>query len=163
MKFIKNNKYTIIAIIIFMCLVILGVQVKNLLVPDSGKAVYGDRLDGMDEYKLSTTFFDTLISKIKENEKIINATYELHGKIINLMLTVNNEISVSNAKEIANSTISLFSNNELSFYSLQVYILKEDESLNNFPIIGYKGVESKELVFTNDREITVSEENQDEK
>ena len=63
---------------------------------------------------------------------------------------------------IANSVVPLFKNDELNYYTLQVYVLKEDETLNNFPIIGYKGTESKELVFTKDREITVDEETKDE-
>ena len=88
--------------------------------------------------------------------------YVIHGKIINLMITVDPKVSVSDAKKIASSTVAMFEDDELSFYSLQVYVLKDDETLNNFPIIGYKGLETKELIFTKDREITVSEEN-DEK
>ena len=37
MNFIKKNKFTIIAIVVFILLVIIGVEVKNLLVPDEGK------------------------------------------------------------------------------------------------------------------------------
>lgn len=163
MNFIKKNKFTIIAILLFMVLVVVGVEVKNLLVPDSGKAAYGDRLDGIENHELTDSVFQTISDKLKENEKILNVSNKVHGKIVNLMITVNADMSVSDAKKIANSTVSMFENDELSFYSLQVYVLKEDESLNNFPIIGYKGTESKTLVFTKDREITVaSEETSDE-
>lgn len=161
MNYIKKNKFTIIAIIIFILLVIVGVKVKELLVPDSGKAVYGDRLEEIDEHKISDTLFNDISEKLKENENVLNVSNKIHGKIINLMITVNNELSVSDAKQLANSTISLFGE-ELTYYSLQVYVLKEDSSLNNFPIIGYKGTETEELVFTKDREITVSEENNEE-
>lgn len=161
MNFIKKNKFTIIAIIIFIALVILGVEVKNLLVPDSGKAVYGDRLEEIDNHKISDNLFKDISEKLKENETVLNVSNKVHGKIINLMITVSPEVSVLDAKNLANSTISLF-DDELSYYSLQVYVLKDDETLNNFPIIGYKGVESLELVFTKDREIIVSEENNEE-
>lgn len=163
MNFIKKNKFTIIAIIIFTSLVIVGVKVKELLVPDSGKAVYGDRLEGIDGHKLSDSLFVSIKEKLKENENVLNVSNKVHGKIINLIITVNNELSVLDAKQLANNTISFFVDDELSYYSLQVYVIKEDGSLNNFPIIGYKDTESKELIFTKDREITVSEENQDEK
>ena len=53
MKFIKKNKYTIIAIIIFIILVLVAATAKNILVPDEGKAVYGDRLDGIKDHPLS--------------------------------------------------------------------------------------------------------------
>ena len=36
MNFIKKNKFTIIAIILFILLVVVGVEVKNFLVPDKG-------------------------------------------------------------------------------------------------------------------------------
>lgn len=161
MKFLKKNKFTIIAIILFMGLIILGVQVKNLLVPDEGKAVYGDRLVGIEEHELDQSLFTTISDKLKENNKVLNVDNKIHGKIINLIITVNSDMSVLDAKKLANSTIPLFENDELSFYSLQVYVIKEDETLNNFPILGYKGTESKELLFTKDREIT-SEEIKDE-
>lgn len=154
MNFLKKNKFTIIAILLFISLVILGVQVKNLLVPDEGKAVYGDRLSGIENYELSNDLFSKIESKLKENEKVLNVDNAIHGKIINLMITVSNDVSVSDAKKMANSVISLFENDELSFYSLQVYVLKDDETLNNFPILGYKGIDSEELIFTKDREIT---------
>ena len=51
----------------------------------------------------------------------------------------------------------MFKDSELSFYSLQVYVKKEDASLNNFPIIGYQDAGSKSMLFTKYREITVDE------
>lgn len=163
MKFIKKNKFTIIAILIFICIVIVGAKIKDFLVPDSGKAVYGDRLDGIDDYKLSDSLIESIKSSLSENENVLDVSYELHGKIINFMITVSDSLSISDAKKIANSTVSYFENEELTFYSLQVYVLKNDESLNNFPIIGYKDTDSSELVFTKDRKITVSEDESNEK
>lgn len=157
MKFIKKNKFTIIAIILFILLLILGVQVKNLLVPDEGKASYGDRLEGIEDYPLDDSLFETIETTLKENEQILSVTNKVHGKIINLMITVSEDVTVDVAKTIASSTVSMFEDN-LKFYSLQVYVLKENKELNNFPIIGYKGVDTEELVFTKDREIVVSEE-----
>ena len=162
MKFLRKNKFTIIAIILFIGLVVLGVKVKNFLVPDEGKAVYGDRLDGIEEKELDSSLFTTIKEKLKEDKKVLNVGHEVHGKIINLIITIADDVSVSDAKKIASTTIPLFENDELSFYTLQVYMVKEDESLNNFPILGYKGTKSKELIFTKDREITSEEDNEKE-
>ena len=153
MKFVRKNKYAIVAIIILIILVIVGGQVKKIFVPDEGKASYGSRLDGIKEHKLSDELFNKIESKLKEDEKISNVEHKVHGKIINLIITVNDDMSVQDAKSLANSTINLFEDNELSFYSLQVYVKKNNESLNNFPIIGYKGTTTSELVFTKDRDI----------
>ena len=154
MKYVRKNKYAIIAIIVLIVLIIIGGQIKKIFMPDEGKAVYGSRLDGINDHKLSDELFSNIESKLKEDENILSVEHKVHGKIINLIITVNDDMIINDAKSLANSTISLFENNELSYYSLQVYVKKNNESLNNFPIIGYKGTSATELVFTKDRDIT---------
>ncbi len=163
MKFINRNKFTIIAIVIFIGLLFLGVEAKRLLVPDDNKAAYGDRLDGIENHKLASDLFKNIETKLKENTKVLKVTNTVHGKIINLIITVDKDVTVNDAKTIANSTVAMFENKELDFYTLQVFVAKEDDALNNFPIIGYKGTGSSELKFTKDREITKEEETTDEK
>ena len=154
MKFVRRNKFTIIAIIILIILVFIGVELKNIFVPDEGKASYGDRLEGINDHKIKDKTIEEMKNKLKENDKVLDVENKIHGKIINLIITVSDDVDVNTAKGIANSTIGLFQEDELSFYSLQVYVKKNDANLNNFPIIGYKGVEAKELFFTKDREIS---------
>lgn len=153
MRFVRKNKYTILAIIILIVLVIVGVYVKNIFVPDEGKASYGSRLEGIKEHKIDNNVLKDIETKLKEDERVLNIENYIHGKIINIIITVNDDMSLIDAKSLANSTIPLFTNNELSFYSLQVYVKKNNASLNNFPIIGYKGTNSSELIFTKDRDI----------
>ena len=43
-KFFKRNRYTFILLFIFILFVILGLKVKDILIPDEGKATYGERL-----------------------------------------------------------------------------------------------------------------------
>ena len=162
MNFIKKNKFTIIAILLFIGLVLVGVKVKNLLVPDEGKAAYGDRLNEIEGKKVSDTIFKTINDKLKENEKVLEVSHQLHGKIINILITVSDDLSVNDGKKIANSVVSMFEDDELSLYTLQVYVLKEDEKLNNFPIIGYKDPETDTLIFTKDRDIVSEDDNNEE-
>ena len=157
MKFLRRNKFTIIAIIILIVLVIISVEVKNIFVPDEGKASYGSRLEGLKEHKIEDKVFKELETKLKENDKVLSVENILHGKIINLIITVSDDVDVNSAKNIANSTLNLFSNDELSYYTLSVFVKKNNAELNNFPIIGYKDEDSKELTFTKDREISKGE------
>lgn len=159
MKYFRKNKWTIIAIIILIILVFVGVKVKNLLVPDEGKASYGDRLDGIKDHKINDKVFKEIETKLKEDAKVSNVESKVHGKIINIIITVSNETSIPDAKAIANSTIGMFKD-ELSYYSLQVYLKKEDSNQNNFPIIGYKGTQSTEFSWTKDREIVSGEKDE---
>lgn len=157
MNFIKKNKFTIIAIIIFITLVIVLVKAKELLVPDEGKASYGDRLEEIAKQPLDETLFTKASEKASENTNITNFTHQVHGKIINLIITVKDEVSIEETKKIASSYLEDFKE-QLDTYTLQIYLKKENPDLNNFPIIGYKGPDTKELIFTKDREITKSEE-----
>ena len=157
MKFIKKNKYTIIVIIVFLALVVSFVEIKNILVPDEGKAVYGNRLDGIEKHPLKTSDLESIEKSIKEQEKVNDVSSKLHGKIINITITVQDDVSINDAKTLATNTISLFTKDDLSFYSLQVFVKKENQDLNNFPIIGYKDAGSEEMFFTKDREITTEE------
>lgn len=157
MKFIKKNKFTIMAIIIFIAFLIAGVKIKEFLVPDEGKAVYGDRLNEIEKHELTDTLFSDIKTKLLEDTRVLDLKEEIHGKIINLLITVNDDININDAKSIASSMISYFQNDELNYYSLQVYVLKNNKELNNFPIVGYKGPHNDSLVFSKDREITVNE------
>ena len=162
MNFFKKNKVVIFVVLIFLGLVVIVAEVKNLLVPDEGKAAYGNRLDGIEEHKIKDSFYENMETKLKEDNKVISVEHKLHGTIINLIITVSDETSLDDAKKIASSTIPIFSEDDLNFYTLQVYVKKNNPELNNFPIIGYKDTNTKELIFTKDREITKEEEKKDE-
>ena len=158
MKFLRKNKYALIALVILVILIVFGMQIRNLLVPDEGKAAYGQRLENIEKHPLEDSLFTEISDKLKEDENVLEVTHHVHGKIINLIITVNDDMSVETAKSLASSTISLFKGDELSFYSLQVYVKKNNQELNNFPIIGYKGAGIEGLSFTKDRDITTEGE-----
>lgn len=161
MKFTKKNKYTIMAMLVFLLLVFLGYKTIGYLAPSSAKAVYGDRLDGISSFTITDDQFKNVVNGLTKNERVTNVTYNLQGKLIYFVIVVTNDTSLADAKVIANTIItdSYFSDAEKNYYSFQVIVKKEDKSLNNFPIIGYKHTQSKEFVFTKDREVTANEEN----
>lgn len=163
MRYLRRNKFTIIAIVLLIVFVFIGVQVKNIFVPDEGKASYGDRLSEIKDHKLGDDWFTKIEDKFKENDKVSKIENKVHGKIVNLIITVNDDVDVNTAKEIGNSIVSMFENNELTYYSLQVYLKKDNEKLNNFPIIGYKGTTTESLIYSKDRDIVQTEENTNEK
>ena len=64
-NFIKNNKVTVVAFIICVIFVILVFAVKLTFFPNEGTAIYGDRLDGIEEVEITD----------KQQEDIIKGTY----------------------------------------------------------------------------------------
>ena len=70
MKFFKKNKWTIVAVVILIILVFVGVQVKKLLVPDEGKASYGDRLESIKDHKIKDEVLDDIKTNLTDDEKL---------------------------------------------------------------------------------------------
>lgn len=154
-KFLKRNKFTLFVIIFFLILLILMLQVKNLFFPSGRDANYGDRLDGIVEVHQDT--LDAVSSKLRENEKVVDAKVRVEGRIVSMIITVLDTVSLSEAREISNATPTLFEEAILNDYDLQVYLKKESKEENDFPIIGYKAKKSSAFSYTKDRAKTVEE------
>ena len=160
-KFIKRHRYTCVLLLVFILLIILGVKVKTIFIPDEGKATYGERLKDIDKHSISDEIYKKIDDDYNKDEKVIKISHRLQGKIINYFITVDDKVSVKDAKSIGDKLITYFDEDTLEYYSVQVYLIKDDEKLNNFPIIGMKHPLSKSISWTKDREITVSDDNEE--
>ena len=161
MKFIKRRKYTIILLIVFVSLVFLAVKVKEILMPDEGKASYGERLEDMINYPISEDIYTKITEEYGKDTNVKQIKHQQSGKIVKFFITVDDKVSIKDAKALGDKLITYFDNTTLSYYSLQVYIVKTDKSLNNFPIIGMKDPISPTISWTKDRDI-VTESDTDE-
>ena len=70
MEFIKKNKFTIIAIICFLLLMLIAIEVKNVFFPNGSNAIYGDRLDGIKEVKFTKSNSSKVIEAFSDNEAV---------------------------------------------------------------------------------------------
>lgn len=152
MKMLKKNKYTVIAICIFIVLVLCLYEAKKYFFPDTGKALYGDRLVG--KVNVDDKTFDEVVAKIKENEKVKDASIRENGKAINLYITVVKETTIEEAKALTNNMLDPFTDSQKGYYDFQVIIAKKEQEENNFPIIGNKHHNMNSFSWTKDREKT---------
>ena len=65
-KFIKKNKMTVIVVICCLVLTILIFAIKLTLFPNEAKAIYGDRLEGLNEAKIKNSDLEQIESNLKE-------------------------------------------------------------------------------------------------
>ena len=86
MRFLRRNKYTIIAIVLLIIFVFVGVQLKNIFVPDEGKASYGDRLSEIKNHKLNKDLFSKIEEKFKDDDQVVKISSKVHGRIINIVI-----------------------------------------------------------------------------
>lgn len=155
MNLIRKNKYTIIAVVVFTIMVFCLYQAKELFFPNAGKAIYGDRLVG--KVEVDKEVYKTVKSKIKENEKVKEITTRENGKLINISIVVNDDTSIDDAKKLTDNILEPFTDSQKGYYDFQVFISKESESENNFPIIAYKHHNSSSFVWTKNRDKTEGE------
>lgn len=159
-KLFKKNKFTFFIIIFFLIVFALLYPVKALFFPDGGAANYGDRLDGLKE--ITTQDLTSLEEEIKKETLVKEVKTDKKGRILNVILTLEKDVSLKNAKEIASTIKDYLKEEILNEYDIQVFMKKEEPEENNFPIIGYKSNEDAEFSFTKDREKKIEEKEEGE-
>lgn len=163
LKIIKNNMFTILVIIVFVIGMFALSYLKKIYWDDNDQAAYGDRTEGIENYVISDEDIKKIENRLAEDEDVISVEYDLEGKIINLMIKVEDKLSVKNAKLMGNDMLkilvdeNILTESQLSFYAVQIYFIKDDASLDDFPIMGYKHYSSDEISWTKDREASTNE------
>ncbi len=149
MNFIKRNKGTIIAIAIFLVLVVALFQLKIIFFPNTGKAIYGNRLEGIENVQISNETYDKVKKSLSE-DAVSKVTTKLSGKIVKIFITVNNDVSLETAKSYGDKSLEPFSAEQKKYYDFEIYVEKKEES-PQFPIIGYKHHSKEKISWTKDR------------
>ena len=150
MSFIRKNKFVIVAIGVFLILVILAFRLFSMFAPSEGKALYGDRLKGIEEVELNNKKLLNIEDTLKEDSAVKEATASVEGKIVEVIITVKDEISTDTAKSLSNKVLDTLTTKEKKFYDIQVFVTKDKET-KDFPIIGYKHHANEKFSCTKDR------------
>ena len=159
MKFIKKHKFTTFIILIFIIVVVIIHYLFNLFFINSGKPEYGNRLDGIETVELVEKDLSTIKDSIKKNSSVKDVNINVSGRTLDIVISVDDKLSLKDAKKIGQDSYTSLADKQIEYYSVQVFIKKDSEQQNNFPIIGYKQKGTKTLVWTKDREVTKTNEN----
>ena len=147
MNFIKRNKKLLVVITVFLVALVAGIQLKNILYP-SGGAIYGNRLDGIKEVELAKDLDRQIQEKLKDF--VSKVEVRTSGRIVNITMIVNPDISASVAKDNSKKIFELFAEKQLNYYDIQLFLKKETDA-TDFPIIGYKQQNKDGFTWTKDR------------
>lgn len=144
-NFILKNRIYIVLVLFILFFAFVFVTMKAYLDPVDANAVYGNRLDGIENYVIT----DEVISKIKEDiialEKVIDLNYHLEGRLANFIMTVENDLDITDAKNYASKILEYLSDDIKGYYDIQIYIDSNVES-DVYPIIGTKH-KTSDLIF----------------
>ena len=140
MKFIKEHKFYFIGgAVLLLVIVVAFFAFSNIIFPNSGESVYGDRLDGIENVKIESDLITRIEQEFKEKEQVNEISYRLSGRIMNFMIDVKKDTELEDAQSLAEELLTYFSEEEQKFYDIQVYLTcKEAEESEVCPMIGYK-------------------------
>ena len=158
LKILKDNVFTIFVILVFIgCMFVLS-YMKKVYWDNNNEAIYGDRVEDVKNHVIDDKMINNIETSIEALEEVSSCTYDLEGRIINLTIVVKDDVTVKKAKSLDSSILKNFDNDQLSYYSIQVYFKKNDSSLDDFPIMGYKHYNDNDISWTKDREATLNED-----
>lgn len=159
-KFILNNRIYIV-LILFVIFCIFGfVALKAYLDPVDEYAVYGDRLDGIEEVEITEEKKNEIIDFIKSDENITDVSINIKGKIINISIkATTEENTIDKMKDKSKEVVEKFKKEEIEFYDFQFFIKNEDA---NYNLIGYKNKKNENISWVHDEIISEVDENEEE-
>ncbi len=142
-NFVKKNKLLSILLFLLILIIILAlVAIKVLIFPSYKVTKYGNRLDGIESVKLD----DSRVEEVKNAFEAVDGftidRFRLSGKIVNIYIKADSNISIDKVKSSSMKLVSGFSEDELKFYDFQVFVTGPEDN-SNYPMIGYKNKNSE--------------------
>lgn len=146
MNVIKNNKGIFIILGIILIFLIGVIIVFKAFFPSGNE--YGDRLKGIEKVSFSDKEISTLESKIKDRNKIKKVSIDIKGRLINILITVEEDADLDDMKDYAKEKLELFDEEEQKYYDIQFYIINEKDDVKHYPAIGYKHKTSDDIKWS---------------
>lgn len=136
MNWIKNNKLLFACIVVFAVLILSVLIILIRFTGGNNVSEYGDRLKGIEKVGVTDKQIKKLKEELGNNEKVNKVTYDLKGRLINVILDV--KCNIDEAKNLGNSVLQYFDDEEKKFYDIQIFLKNDADGVEGFPIIGYK-------------------------
>ena len=139
----RHKLLSLICFLAFVAIMIMLYVFFSIFV--SGSDVYGRRLMGIEEVKISRSELNKEKDTIEKISEVKTAKVRLQGKIIYFDIVFTKGTSKDKAKEIAKKTLEDFSKDEKEFYDFEYILTSEDEK--GFKITGTSGPKTGGISF----------------
>ena len=150
-KILKENRTLFILMIVaIVCIVVSVLLLFKYFYFGNGGSNYGDRLEGIENVRISDDKQREVSSKIEENTLVDSATTTVTGKRVDIRIVFNEKASLVDAEGVALKSLDNFSDEEKAFYDFE-FTLKQNatEKTEGFLIMGAKNVNGSNLVWNN--------------
>lgn len=126
MNFIKKHKMTTFIILVYIVLIGFGFFLYNMFIGSSGMPVYGDRLDGIDKVPITEEQKTKIVDAISKESNVKSvSSLTLSGKIVKVIITLDDNANREEAKKLANKVTENMTEEQNKFYDVQVFLNKE--------------------------------------
>ena len=121
-KFIKKNKMTVVVVICCLILTILIFALKLTFFPNEAKAIYGDRLEGLTESRIKNSDLEQIESNLKEKDGVEKVTTAFSGRILNVIITVKEDMTVDNVKSFPDEVDKALDEKQKKAYNYKYFL-----------------------------------------
>ncbi len=143
-----NTMLFILIGILVVCFIVIGILFYKYFYGGVSSTKYGNRLDGISEYKLSDSLEDDVKSLYEKESSVNKVSVTLEGKIIYITLDFKESIKTDKAKTLAVKALDKIGKENLTYYEVQFILTYSGETENkNFPIFGSKNANSLKVVW----------------
>lgn len=148
----KNNGdikiLLVLLAILLVCFGIIGYMFYKYFYAGTSTTKYGDRLEGIEKYKLSNTLEKDIQSVYENTASVDNVKVKTQGKIIYIDIAFKTAVKVDTAKSEAIKALDKIEEENLKYYDVQFVLTYTGEDENsNFPIFGAKSANSLKVVW----------------
>jgi len=160
-KFYKEHRvFTILMAIVIVCLILIITVLVQIFYFGNGNDKYGDRLEGIDNVKISESKESDFENNVKADGKVKNCDLVVTGRIIYITMQFDEAVDLETAKSIALKSLESFSEDELAFYDFNFTLKKNtSDKVEGFIISGARTKNGSGLVWNNNRQVTEEEIN----
>lgn len=149
---VKQNNTVIWVLlgILLVCFGLLGFGFYKYFYAGSGNNKYGDRLDGIDKYPLSTTLEQDIKDVFKDSDAVNKVSIDKQGKIVYIIIDYKKPLLKKEAQDLAIKSLEPIGEDNLTFYDIQfilTYSTEENTEESNFPMFGAKSSNSNKVVW----------------
>lgn len=126
MRFMKKHKLTTFIIVIYIAVIIILYFLYKIFMGSNGLPVYGDRLDGIENVKITDEQKDKLVKDLSSSNEVISVSKpHLSGRTYNVVMYVTDIEQVAPAKKLAEKVTASLDDKQNEFYDVQVFIAKK--------------------------------------
>ena len=140
LSFIKKNKkkviVTILLLIVFGVFVFAAYKLYEYLTPDTKDSVYGNRCELTEGVEISKERKDMIKETVESYEGMKLSNVDIKCNLIDIIVKVDDEITLDTVEEMSDKLLTVFSEEELKYYDLELWVDSNAKESEVYPVIG---------------------------